>query len=142
MLRDDYQSARQDLLVKLQESALHCREAGAHLEGREQALCEQLAQEQEHLARRVESCLRRDHELPQTPDSDREWLHSLAEELRARLTRHPVREVLAARLDEEQQLLERVHELLDLCPEQDRSLYRDIARHLEQGGAALRGIIG
>lgn len=142
MLRDDYQSARQDLLVKLQESALHCREAGAHLEGGERALCEQLAQEHEHLAQRVETCLRRDDELPQTPDSDREWLHGLADELRARLTRHPARDVLAARLDEERQLLEQVQELLELCPVEDQPLYRDVGRQLEQAGAALREIIG
>lgn len=140
MLRDDYQSARQHLLVKLQESALHCQEASAHVEGRERILCEQLAQEQQQLVDRVESCLRRDHELPQTPDSDREWLHRLTEELRARLTRHPARDVLAARLDEEQQLLEHVHRLLELCPEEDRPLYRDIAQHLEQAGTALREI--
>ena len=115
MLRDDKQTALNDVIYAVKDSAHHFQEAAEIVSDAGLAdLFRAIARQRETLATELEAHIRRLHDLPREPDPDREIVDAVITRLKAALTGNERLSVLDEREQAEGELRTCIEDALAL----------------------------
>lgn len=106
LIRDDQQLGLNDLLVAIQKSSDHYRDAASYLESSyPSSELWQIARERDQIASQLRRAIRELGDLPSAPDEDRESVEKLFHRVHASLSENEIQDLLDQRLDAEREFM-------------------------------------
>ncbi|MGH8717343.1 MAG: DUF2383 domain-containing protein [Burkholderiales bacterium] len=143
MLRDDRQAELNELVVRVKDAALRCRDdSGLAREPVLAALFSRLGQRREEMARALEQHLIKLNDLPRAPDADLETVKSLVTYLKTALSTNERQTLLNERIEGECQIQEQIRIARETeLPADTQALLDDIAREIAADRNELERLI-
>ncbi len=143
MIRTEKQTALQDLLVALQETADMFRDTADYVD--EQSLSKELesiAEEREGFLPALRKLLRKNHDLPSEPDRERETAKKLLSRLFAAVDSNSAGEVLLEREKEESHVKDALGQCRKIGLEEEcGDLLQDLDKHIIRTHEKLQKLI-
>lgn len=106
LIRNERQAALNDLLVAVEKSSDHYRDAVNYLKSSYPSNeLRQIARQRDQMALRIEQAIRQADDLPSAPDEDRETFEKLLHRMHASISEDEILDLLQQRLAAEQDFL-------------------------------------